>query len=54
MRKAILYIGIFVFTGFIYSCAESDMSEEISIEEQATEGEDGSVDEESDEESEGN
>ncbi len=43
-----------MFSLSIFSCTTSDITDEIDIEEIATEGEDGNLEEESTEESEGN
>ncbi len=43
-----------MFSFSIFSCTTSDIADEIGIEELATEGEDGNIEEESTEEGEGN
>ncbi len=54
MRKAILILGIILFNMSLFSCTTSDIAEEIGVEELATEGEDGTLEEESSEEDEDN
>ncbi|WP_299897137.1 hypothetical protein [uncultured Aquimarina sp.] len=48
MRKALLILGITLFNMSLFSCTTSDLAEEIAIEELATEGEDGQLEEEND------
>ena len=54
MRRSLLIIAIVVFNMSLFSCTTSDLVEEIGIEEFATEGEDGTLEEESSEEDEEN
>ena len=54
MKRVFLIIAIVTFNLSLFSCSTSDLSEEISVEEMATEGEDGNLEEESSEEGEGN
>lgn len=53
MYKAIIILTLLVFTSTLFSCSPTPVIEEVLIEGQATEGEDGSVGEESTEEDEG-
>ncbi|MEW7292190.1 hypothetical protein [Aquimarina sp. 2304DJ70-9] len=43
MRRSFIIIAIVVFNMSLFSCTTSDLSEEIGIEESATEGEEGVV-----------
>ncbi|GAA4278588.1 hypothetical protein [Aquimarina mytili] len=43
MRKAIIILVVVLFNMSLFSCTTSDLSEEIGIEELATEGEEGVV-----------
>lgn len=52
MRKSYIVLAIAMFSLSIFSCTTSDLAQEIAIEELATEGEEGTLEEESSEEDE--
>jgi len=43
MRNSFVILAIVMFSLSIFSCTTSDLAEQIAIEEQATEGEDGEI-----------